>query len=97
MLPNTYKKTRRSCFQQVTEVITQMEVTFSPLKRSLTTPQKGHSEEPGRFFFFDRGLHHDERFLYWKQSFHSNRQKPTNSHPAQCNEKFRGQFGEFLM
>ena len=34
-------------FFQVDLLITQMEVTFSPLKGPLKTPKKGHWAEPG--------------------------------------------------
>ena len=35
----------------------QMEVTFSPLKRSLKTHQKGHSEEAGGWLFDTKSTH----------------------------------------
>lgn len=48
-------------------------------------------------FFGDRGASQWWRVHRLKTSFHSNHHKLTHSNPAQCSEKFRGQFGEFLM
>ena len=47
-------------------------------------------------FFGDTGASQWWRVHRLKTSFHSNHHKLTNSNPAQCSEKFRGQFGEFL-